>query len=121
VNDPQRLASSPGYKPGTDYRCHRLDAPFASRGQHCATTEQGRTPDILGRLSGEPLSVIRSRQVKAELREQFVPNEKHAALREELRAAQAALAQQKQNETILNTELGHAEASIGESPWGPLP
>jgi hypothetical protein len=28
----------------TDHLCHRLDAPPASRGQHCATTEQGRTP-----------------------------------------------------------------------------
>jgi hypothetical protein len=28
----------------TGYLCHRLDAPPASRGQHCANTEQGRTP-----------------------------------------------------------------------------
>jgi hypothetical protein len=35
---------SPGYKPVTDYLCHRLDAPPASHGQHCATTEPGRTP-----------------------------------------------------------------------------
>jgi hypothetical protein len=33
-----------GYKPVTDYLWHRLDAPPASRGQHCATVEQGRTP-----------------------------------------------------------------------------
>ena len=53
-------------------------------------------------------------EVKAELREQFVSNDTHAALREELRALQAKLDEQAQTMDRINTELGHAEVQIGE-------
>jgi hypothetical protein len=53
-------------------------------------------------------------EVKAELREQFVSNDSHAALREELQALQAKLDEQAQLLSRTNMELGHAEVQIGE-------